>query len=206
MDASNEYFFDELPSDYEEIRLYDTESKKFRLITGPVSFVISLAAALLIFFLKINFSFDNFVMSWQPLYLLHILTIIVFVLIYTALHELTHGIVYGLYTHRKLRFGISGSFAYCGVPGIYVKRNVAAASCIAQFVIFTVLFAVLLAALPVSAFWFVVLVVFMDHIGGCFADIYAFAALIKNGKELLVLDNGKDQHIFVKNGRAPYGV
>ena len=197
MRDNNKYFFYELPKGYREICLYDVNGKKFKIITGPVSFIISVLVAVLLFFSKIGFNIDNFNMTWTPLYLFHILTVIVLILVYTIVHELIHGFVYKMFTHRKLKFGLTGSLAYCGVPGIYVKRNVAAISCAAPFVVFTIIYLTLLYIMPVSAFWFALLISFMNHIGGCFADIYAFIVMMKNGKDLLMLDDGKTQRIFV---------
>lgn len=202
MSFRSQAFFDELPAGYREIRLYDVNSRRFKLITGPVSFAVSLIIAALVFASRIRFSADNLTVRWHPLYLLHVLTVIALIVGYTVLHELTHGLVYKILTGRKLSFGFFGSMAYCGLPGVYVRRNVAAASCIAPFVVFTAVFAVLLYALPVNIFWFVLLIAFMNHIGGCFADLYAFAIMLRRGKDLLMLDNGKDQHVFVKDNGA----
>lgn len=198
MREKNVFYFNELPEGYREIHLYDIEGRKFRILTGPVSFAVSLMVAALVFLFKVGFILDGIHLSWNPLYLLHILTVIGIVLAYTVIHELTHGLVYWLFTRRRLSFGFVGSMAYCGVPGIYVKRDVAAASCIAPFVIYTAVYLVLLAALPVNVFWIVLLITFMNHLGGCFADIYAFVVMMKNGRDLLMEDNGRDQHVFVK--------
>ena len=189
--------FRELPQGYREIHLYDVNGKRFKLLTGPVSFLVSLALASLLFFSRLGFSLSAFHMTWKPLYLLHILTVVVLILVYTILHELTHGLVYKLFTRQKLCFGFVGSLAYCGLPGVYVRRRIAAASCIAPFAVYTVVFLILLYALPVSAFWLALLLAFMNHLGGCFADLYAFFVMLRQDKDLLMLDNGKEQHVFV---------
>ena len=46
-------------------------------------------------------------------------------LVYTVLHELTHGAAYKILTKQKLTFGVSFTVAFCGVPQIYVYRRAA---------------------------------------------------------------------------------
>lgn len=196
MTNENRTFYTELPDGYAEVILYDANDKRFQTLTGPVSFFVSLAVAALLFGMRIGFSLDNFTMTWRWTYLWHILMVLALVLVYTSLHELTHGLVYVLFTRRKPVFGFAGTFAYCGVPGVYLKRPVAVLSVLAPFVVYTIIFVALLLTLPVGAMWFVLLIVFMDHFGGCFADLYAFALMMRQSRDLLVLDSGKEQRFY----------
>ncbi len=186
-----------LPAGYHEVKLYDPKSRSFRLLTGPVSFAVSLLAAATVLLLKTGFSLERFALRWENRFLWHILTILALVLAYTSLHELTHGLVYRLLTGQKLRFGFGGASAWCGVPGIYMKRSVATASCLAPFAVFTAVFLALLSALPLTAFWMVVLIGFMNHLGGCFADLIAFCRMMQAGPRLLVWDGGDEQHFYL---------
>ena len=42
--------------------------------------------------------------------------------LYMVLHELTHGLFYKIFTHEKLKFGMTLTVAYCGIPRIYTKK------------------------------------------------------------------------------------
>ncbi len=196
MTTENRFFYTELPAGYAEVLLYDANDRRFRTLTGPASFFVSLLAAAGLFGARIGFSLDGFTMTWQWTYLWHILTVLGAVLVYTTVHELTHGLVYVLFTHRKPVFGFAGTFAYCGVPGVYLKRPVAVLSVLAPFVLYTVLFVALLLTLPMGVMWFVLLIVFMDHFGGCFADLYAFVQMMRQSPALLVLDSGREQRFY----------
>ena len=205
MTSENRFFYTVLPDGYTEVMLCDANDKRFRALTGPVSFFVSLAVAAGLFGVRIGFSLDNFTMTWRWTHLWHILTVLALVLVYTTVHELTHGLVYVLFTRRKPVFGFAGTFAYCGVPGVYLGRPVAVLSVLAPFVLYTILFAALLLTLPVNAMWFVLLIVFMDHFGGCFADLYAFIQMLRQSPALLVLDSGKQQRFYDRTqaGRKP---
>lgn len=190
--------FLDLPAGYGEVVLYDTKSRRFRLLTGPVSFLISALLAAGIVYAKCGFSFADFPLTLQPRYLFHIITLVLLVLVYTSLHELTHGAVYALITKERPIFGFYGSCAYCGVPGVYVKRWVALLSCGAPFLLFTPVFGVLLAVLPLSPFWFVLLIGFANHFGGCFPDLWGCIAMLRYDRSLLMCDSGREQHFYVR--------
>lgn len=186
--------YDKLPEGYQEIRLYSIRDRSFRLITGPVSFLISLAAAFLIYCLKTRFHLNSFVFEWHWIYLLDLALLLA---AYTAAHEITHGIVYKLISPRKLKFGIRGSLAYCGLPGVYMEKRAAYLSLLAPFVLYSILFLFLLWLVPLNTFWMILLLAFMNHLGGCSADLYAAYRIAAAPEDLLIMDAGDEQHFYV---------
>ena len=121
---------------------------------------------------------------------------------YIILHELTHGAVYKALTKEKLRFGITWSAAFCGVPDIYTYRDTALKSLGAPLVLFSVILIPLLIWLyRVDAGWYLVAgVIFSLHISGCIGDLYMTALFLTKFKDpaTLMRDTGPEQWIYGK--------
>ena len=45
-----------------------------------------------------------------------------------------------IFTKQKLTYGFSLTYAYCGVPNIYVRKKEAIIACLAPLVIFSIIF------------------------------------------------------------------
>lgn len=118
-----------------------------------------------------------------------------------VLHELVHGLAYMLMTGEQMKFGISWSCAFCGVPHIYTYRKTASVAVILPFLIFS---ALLIALTVISFFispffYFVFLIVFCCHFGGCSGDLYVFLLLHLRfrSRELLMRDTGPEQTFYL---------
>ena len=123
-------------------------------------------------------------------------------LLYTVLHELTHGAVYKLLTGEKLTFGITTAVAFCGVPKIYTYRKCALAAILAPLTVFTVILGsiVLFFSLINPLYYIGFSFIFALHLGGCIGDGYlAFLLLTKfKDNDILMKDTGPDQFIYAK--------
>jgi len=129
---------------------------------------------------------------------------------YMISHELLHGVAYKLMTREKLKFGISWSCAFCGVPNIYVYRKASIIALAAPLVLLSLLL------MPIAAVAFIIALeggsvaataVFLGlalligmHVGGCSGDIYLLLLFIFKFKKgsTLVRDTGPEQFIYVK--------
>lgn len=122
----HETFERTIPKRYKEIYHIDAEDKETGLLFTLGSLVI---AAFIIFlvFKGIRFGTLNFNEMLK-----HEIVLIASLLIYIVLHELTHGAVYKALKHEKLKFGITWSATFCGVPDIYTYRSTALKSLVAQ--------------------------------------------------------------------------
>ena len=138
-------------------------------------------------------------------YLMHIdpvreLVLIGVMLLYTALHELVHGAAYKLLTGRKLKFGVSLTAAFCGVPDIYVYRKTALISLLSPFVVFDIVF--LLLTVFITDPWYKIDAALMlsIHVGGCAGDLYDTMLYLFKFKDpsTLMRDTGPKQTFFVK--------
>lgn len=184
----------ELPEGYREVYSIDAKSKKTGLLMNLAALAIGGAI---------------FAVCWYFIrptgYLMHIdpvreLVLIGVMLLYTALHELTHGAAYKLMTGRKLKFGVSLTAAFCGVPDIYVYRKTALISLLSPFVVFDIVF--LLLTVFITDPWYKIDAALMlsIHVGGCAGDLYDTMLYLFKYKDpsTLMRDTGPKQTFFVK--------
>ena len=185
-----------IPEGYREVYHIDAANKKTGLLLTLGSLLI---AACLIFFFFL--SIDSLSIDLRNL-MKYNLVFLVVMLAYVILHELTHGAVYKALTKEKLRFGITWSAAFCGVPDIYTYRDTALKSLGAPLVLFSVILIPLLIWLyRVDAGWYLVAgVIFSLHISGCIGDLYMTALLLTKFKDpaTLMRDTGPEQWIYGK--------
>lgn len=184
----------ELPEGYREVYSIDAKSKKTGLLMNLAALAIGGAI---------------FAVCWAFIrptgYLMHIdpvreLILIGVMLLYTALHELVHGAAYKLLTGRKLKFGVSLTAAFCGVPDIYVYRKTALISLLSPFVVFDIVF--LLLTVFITDPWYKIDAALMlsIHVGGCAGDLYDTMLYLFKFKDpsTLMRDTGPKQTFFVK--------
>lgn len=185
-----------IPEGYTEVYHIDAANKKTGLLLTLGSLLI---AACLIFFFFL--SIDSISIDLRNL-MKYNLVFLVVMLAYVILHELTHGAVYKTLTKEKLRFGITWSAAFCGVPDIYTYRDTALKSLGAPLVLFSVILIPLLIWLyRVDAGWYLVAgVIFSLHISGCIGDLYMTALFLTKFKDpaTLMRDTGPEQWIYGK--------
>ena len=185
-----------IPEGYREVYHIDAANKKTGLLLTLGSLLI---AACLIFFFFL--SIDSISIDLRNL-MKYNLVFLVVMLAYVILHELTHGAVYKTLTKEKLRFGITWSAAFCGVPDIYTYRDTALKSLVAPLVLFSVILIPLLIWLyRVDAGWYLVAgVIFSLHISGCIGDLYMTALFLTKFKDpaTLMRDTGPEQWIYGK--------
>ena len=185
-----------IPEGYREVYHIDAANKKTGLLLTLGSLLI---AACLIFFFFL--SIDSISIDLRNL-MKYYLVFLVVMLAYVILHELTHGAVYKALTKEKLRFGITWSAAFCGVPDIYTYRDTALKSLVAPLVLFSVILIPLLIWLyRVDAGWYLVAgLIFSLHISGCIGDLYMTALFLTKFKDpaTLMRDTGPEQWIYGK--------
>ncbi len=185
-----------IPEGYREVYHIDAANRKTGLLLTLGSFLIA-AGLIWFFFVTIDLSG----MDHRNL-LKYYLVFLAVMLAYIILHELTHGAVYKALTKEKLRFGITWSAAFCGVPDIYTYRDTALKSLAAPLVLFSVILIPLLLWLyRVDTGWYLVAgLIFSLHISGCIGDLYMTALLLAKFRDpaTLMRDTGPEQWIYAK--------
>lgn len=120
--------------------------------------------------------------------------------LYIVLHELTHGLIYKIFTKQKLKFDFKPPAASCGVPDIYVYRITSLFSLFAPFTLFSILFAVLFFVIGDPLTKALILLLFTLHVSGCAGDLYGAGLLLFKFKDQKTLrkDTGPKQIYYTK--------
>ncbi len=193
-------FYESLPEGYKEVFRVDVSDKKTGIILNVVATVVTIliGAAVVVagVFGGDNWHLTLFGSVW------YLVGFLVLNIAYIVLHELVHGAAYKIMTKRKLTFGFKLSYAYCGLPNVYVSRKTALVSLCAPLVLFSVLF---IAAAIVGFFfdpylYFLFGLMFAIHFGGCMGDVYdifLYATRFKD-KSTLMRDTGAEQTFYQK--------
>lgn len=187
------FYEEKLPSGYEPaLRVNAAEKKTAALMTLACLVITAAVIAFAFVIIKPTGFLENFRLSSYLLLCGGMLG-------YVVLHEIVHGIAYKIMTKRKLKFGITLTAAYCGVPDIYVYRKTALISLLSPFVVFTVIF--LLAALLLENEWdkLYAMILLALHLGGCVGDLYdTFLYLFKfRDDSVLMRDTGPEQTFYI---------
>lgn len=184
-----------LPEGYVLKETVDFKSKKTMLILNIVATIIMLAVIIpSTIFLLPKLEAVERIPFW--FFLIFILGAI----IYIFMHEGTHALAGMMLTHKKPKFGIGFSVAYCYFEGLYLYKWSALIVAIAPLLVFGVAFIVpaivCTNGMVQLMFWWL----FAMHIGGCTGDIYdAIIILFKrNSADMLMLDDGVTQRFYEK--------
>ena len=186
------YFEETLPEGYKLVKTVDAKDKKTSMTLNIVTSVTSVLLVAACFFI--------FRPVREESSLLKAVLFLVSIVVYYVLHELVHGLVYKIMTRRKLKFGMTLSVAFCGVPDIYVYRITALLSLVAPFIVFTVVFVLLTVFLPGNMNKFMTSSLCSIHLAGCSGDIYDTLLLLfrLRDKTTLMNDTGPKQTFYVK--------
>ena len=194
-----ENYYKTLPEGYREAKIVDAKAKKTSILFTLFSFVLTVAVLLPII---LNCDYDEISTSFRNKgTLVAYLVMIVGMIVYIILHELTHGIAYKALTHQKLTYGFTLTVAFCGVPDIYTSRRTALVALAAPFVTFSViLLPLVLWFHSVNMLYYLVFgVIFSMHFGGCIGDLYMMYLLLfkYTDPRILMNDTGPKQTIYI---------
>ena len=190
----NKYYL-ELPENYELDKTIDMKKMSTNIFLNVLNILFVIISLLILIPLKFKeIKIDNLI----ELSIVMFIALIGFI-IYIVLHELTHGIFYKIFTKQKLTFGVSLTYAYCGVPNIYVRKKEAIIACLSPLIIFSIIFLTLIFILPPNYINLSIIILFSFHFGGCSGDIYlSLILLTKYDKDTYIKDTGPTQYIYKK--------
>jgi hypothetical protein len=195
----NKYYL-ELPENYKLDKTIDAKNFLFGLLLN----VLALVVGGIVFFITYILKFQNLQIPENDRQvvlqlLISILIVGLGFIVYIVLHELTHGLFYKYFTKQKLKFGLTLTVAYCGVPNVYVRKKETIIACLAPLVIYTILFAIIIIFLPPNIINLTVTLLFSLHVGGCTGDAYlSLVLLTKYKKDTYIKDTGPTQYIYKK--------
>lgn len=186
-------FYKELPENFTAFKTIDAKEDKKVIIKFNILNILLIVIAILPFISIIKNNIANINSSDL---LLFMLIFLVSFIIYIILHELTHGLVYKMLTKEKLTFGITLTVAFCGVPHIYVSKKTALLSCLAPFVIYSIIFIALIFIVPSGIYKLAMILLFASHFGGCIGDLWVSYILLTNKGDILMNDTGPKQTFY----------
>lgn len=191
------YYEKELPEGYVVAKVIDATNKKIVLIMNVAAILITIGIISIAYILIQPYHFfeelQQFILSTKY-------WIFVFLLIfYIIVHELLHGIAYKILTKQKLKFGLTLSVAYCGVPNIYTYRKTSLIALLTPFLFFNIVYIIAFFLLQSKIDLLLCAILFGIHIGGCIGDLYdSYLFLFKYTSHLTLMnDNGPTQIIYV---------
>lgn len=190
----NKYYL-ELPENYKLDKTIDMKKMSTNIFLNVLNILFVIISFLILIPLKFKeIKIDNLI----ELSIVMFIALIGFI-IYIVLHELTHGLFYKIFTKQKLTFGVSLTYAYCGVPNIYVRKKEAIIACLSPLIIFSIIFLTLIFILPPNYINLSIIILFSFHFGGCSGDIFlSLILLIKYDKDTYIKDTGPTQYIYKK--------
>jgi hypothetical protein len=198
--TEGKHFETELPAGFRAAYSIDATNKKTVILMNLAALAIAAAVMVL---QMVLIGFGTVVRRFR-FTVAQLLLFIGVAPVYVVLHELVHGLVYWLFTGHKLKFGFTGTVAYCGVPDIYVYRTASMCAVIAPFAVFTVIFALgtILFKDPVMKILAALLQAI--HVSGCVGDLFNFGLYLFKFRDprTLMRDPGPAQTFYLPAAEA----
>jgi len=187
-------YLNELPENYKVVYCLNAKNVKTGIIFNVFALLILLIAAIAGFPLIKNINIFNI----NPFRILLFLLILIFALIVLIFsNPLLHSLIIFIFTGRKLKFGITWSCVYCGIPDIYLnKKTVLAASIIPFFISSAIITVFLIFITDLRIKYFIILNLSLN-IGMYLGDLYVlFLFLFRFKGNVLVKDVGPEEYFY----------
>lgn len=177
-----------LPEGYREIYSVDLQkNKKVALLVNLLAFVIAVVLVVTMhFFVPISSLFD--MQNGLGSYLIRFAALIVLMIVYMVLHELTHGIAMKICGTKKIKYGFTGLYAFAGSNDYYNKRAYIFIA-LAPIVLWGVVLAIINPFVPLEWFW-VVYMLQIINLSGAAGDLYVTVKFSGFPKDILIRDYG----------------
>ena len=191
--------YSELPAAYHEIRSIDLQKdkKKALWINGAASAGMILLAVIGHFcFVPVVEFFTGSASDSLLGTLSKPLVLLVGMLAYIVLHELTHAAAMKAVGGTHVRFGFTGLYAYAGSERDWFDRNAYLLIALAPVVCWGLTFTILLILVPRSWFW-VVYILQIINVTGSAGDFYVSWLAAHMPDRLLVRDTGVSMSFYL---------
>lgn len=185
-----------LPEGYREIYSVDLQkNKKVALLVNLLAFVIAVVLVVTMhFFVPISSLFD--MQNGLGSYLIRFAALIVLMIVYMVLHELTHGIAMKICGTKKIKYGFTGLYAFAGSNDYYNKQAYIFIA-LAPIVLWGVVLAIINPFVPLEWFW-VVYMLQIINLSGAAGDLYVTVKFSGFPKDILIRDYGIGMTVFSK--------
>lgn len=188
--------YETLPEGYREILAIDLQkNKKLMLLVNGIAIVLAaLTFVVGIRQVPVSTLFD--MSGGMGAYFARFGLLLVGIVAYMVLHELTHAVVMKLCGTKKVRFGFTGAYAFAGSDDYYPKLPYICIA-LAPIVLLGLLLAAVNAIVPEQWFW-VVFIIQITNISGAGGDLYVSARFARLPADILVRDYGVGMHVYSK--------
>lgn len=188
---------DHLPEGYREIDTVDLKKNKaLAVFVNVLAAVIAVAMVIpMHFIVPIDFLFS--MEEGMQAYMFRFVGLLVLLILYMVLHELVHGIAMRLCGTKKVKYGVTGVYAYATSDDFYDKKTYIFIA-LAPVVLWGIVLAVV--NLFVSGPWFwVVYFIQINNISGAAGDLYVTARFSRLPGDILIRDYGVGMTVFSKH-------
>ncbi len=184
-----------LPEGYRELLSIDLQKDKRTalLVNGAAVGAMAVLALIGHLVVPIQTLFD-FSLDFGPCFL-RLGVLLLGMIVYVVLHELTHAAVMKAYGAKKLRFGFTGMYAYAGSEGDYFAKRPYRHIALAPLVLWALIFGLLSIVVPRDWFW-VVWMLQIANVSGAAGDVYVTLRLRRLPRDLLVRDTGVAMTVY----------
>ena len=185
-----------LPEEYKEFYSIDLQkNKKMSLRVNLLSVIIAV-----ILFVPMHFLVpisSLFVMDkGLGSYVIRFIALIVLMIAYMVLHELTHGIVMKNCGTKMVKYGFTGLYAFAGSDDYYDKKAYIFIA-LAPVVLWGLVIAVINPFVPTEWFWVVYMLQIMN-LSGAAGDLFVTVKFSRFPKDILIRDYGVGMTVFSK--------
>ena len=185
-----------LPEGYREFYSVDLQkNKKMSLFVNLLAIIIGAVMLVPMHFLvpiSSLFAMDKGIGS----YVTRFIALIVLMIAYMVLHELTHGIVMKICGTKKVKYGFTGLYAFAGSDDYYDKKAYIFIA-LAPVVLWGLVIAVINPFVPTEWFWVVYMLQIMN-LSGAAGDLFVTVKFSGFPKDILIRDYGVGMTVFSK--------
>ena len=185
-----------LPEGYREFYSVDLQkNKKVSLFVNLLAVIIAVLLAVpMHFFVPISslFSMDNGLIA----YFIRFVSLMVLIVAYMVLHELTHGIAMKICGTKKVKYGFTGLYAFAG-SNDYYGRKAYIFIALAPVVLWGVVIAIINPFVSAEWFWVIYMLQIMN-LSGAAGGLYVTVEFSGFPKDILIKDYGVGMTVFSK--------
>lgn len=185
-----------LSEEYSEFYSIDLQkNKKMLLIVNLLAVVIAVLMLVpMLFLVPISslFSINDGLVS----YMIRFISLIVLMVAYMVLHELTHGVAMKICGTKKVKYGFTGLYAFAGSNDYYDKKSYIFIA-LAPVVLWGFVIAIINPFVSIEWFW-IVYILQIINLSGAAGDLFVIIKFSGFPKDILIRDYGVAMTVYSK--------
>ncbi|MEE1186250.1 MAG: DUF3267 domain-containing protein [Acutalibacteraceae bacterium] len=185
-----------LSEEYREFYSIDLQkNKKMSLIVNLLAVAITVFMLVpMLFLVPISslFSMDKGFLN----YIVRFVSLIVLMVLYMVLHELTHGVAMKICGTKKVKYGFTGLYAFAGSNDYYDKKSYFFIA-LAPVILWGFVIAIINCFVSIEWFW-VVYILQIINLSGAAGDLFIIIKFSRFPKDILIRDCGVNMTVYFK--------